>query len=106
MGRVRMANKTRHLSRPSTTTTTLAEVARLANVSTITVSRTIRNQGPVTQRTRDKVMAAIREIGYVPNRIAGSLASAKSHLMGVIIPSLSNIVFPEVLHGINVALEE
>jgi LacI family transcriptional regulator, gluconate utilization system Gnt-I transcriptional repressor len=86
--------------------TTLAEVAKLANVSAITVSRTIRNKGPITERTREKVIAAIHEIGYVPNRIAGSLASSDSNLMGVIIPSLSNIVFPEVLHGINAALEE
>jgi len=88
------------------TATTLVEVARLANVSAITVSRTIRNKGPITQRTRERVLAAIREIGYVPNRIAGSLASSDSNLMGVIIPSLSNIVFPEVLNGINAALEE
>jgi LacI family gluconate utilization system Gnt-I transcriptional repressor len=49
-------------------------------------------------------MAAVEQTGYVPNRVAGTLASATSNLMGVIIPSLSNIVFPEVLRGIHAAL--
>lgn len=84
---------------------TLAEVARLADVSEITVSRIMRNKGPVADRTREKVMAAVKAVGYVPNRIAGSLASADSNLIGVIIPSLSNVVFPEVLRGISAALE-
>ena len=53
-----------------------------------------------------KVLLAVDQIGYVPNRVAGSLASATSNLIGVVIPSLSNIVFPEVLRGINAALEE
>ena len=83
---------------------TLAEVASLASVSEITVSRIIRNKGPISEATRQKVMAAIRAVGYVPNRLAGSLASAESNLMGVLIPSLSNIVFPEVLRGVHDAL--
>ena len=85
---------------------TLAEVAKLADVSEITVSRIMRNKGPIADRTRERVMAAVKAVGYVPNRIAGSLASADSNLIGVIIPSLSNIVFPEVLRGISAALEE
>lgn len=83
---------------------TLAEVAKLAEVSEITVSRILRNKGSIAETTRQKVMAAVAEVGYVPNRIAGSLASAASNLIGVIIPSLSNIVFPEVLRGIHTAL--
>jgi LacI family gluconate utilization system Gnt-I transcriptional repressor len=85
---------------------TLAEVAKLAEVSEITVSRIVRNKGPIADRTRERVVAAIKAMGYVPNRIAGSLASADSNLIGVVIPSLSNIVFPEVLRGVSAALEE
>jgi len=85
-------------------TVTLADVARVAKVSEITVSRILRNSGPISDRTRARVMAAVEQVGYVPNRIAGTLASATSNLMGVIIPSLSNIVFPEVLKGIHAAL--
>jgi len=75
------------------------EVARRANVSESTVSRIMRNKGLVAESTREKVMETVRAMGYVPNRIAGSLASLDSFLVGVVIPSLSNIVFPEVLQG-------
>jgi LacI family gluconate utilization system Gnt-I transcriptional repressor len=85
---------------------TLADVARIARVSEITVSRVLRNKGPISAPTRTRVMAAVEQTGYVPNRVAGTLASATSSLVGVIIPSLSNIVFPEVLQGIHAALEQ
>ena len=84
---------------------TLADVARLSNVSEITVSRILRNKGPISNDTREKVMAVVNSTGYVPNRIAGSLASANSNIIGVAIPSLTNIVFPEVLRGIHEALK-
>ncbi len=84
---------------------TVHEVALQAGVSQSTVSRIMRNQGLVAEATRTKVMEAVRALGYVPNRIAGSLASLQSHLIGVVVPSLSNIVFPEVLQGINAGLK-
>ncbi|WP_438754180.1 LacI family DNA-binding transcriptional regulator [Pararhizobium sp. O133] len=83
---------------------TLTDVARLAGVSEITVSRVVRNKGPIAEATRSRVLSAIETLGYVPNRAAGSLASSGSQLMGVLLPSLSNIVFPEVLRGIHSAL--
>lgn len=85
-------------------TPTLAHVARLAGVSENTVSRVIRNKGPIAAETRRRVNDAIAQLGYVPNRAAGSLASSSSLIIGVILPSLSNIVFPEVLQGINAGL--
>ncbi|MDE3079585.1 MAG: LacI family DNA-binding transcriptional regulator [Paracoccaceae bacterium] len=84
---------------------TVREVARRAQVSESTVSRIMRNTGLVAEDTRERVMEAVRAMGYVPNRIAGSLASLDAFLVGVVIPSLSNIVFPEVLQGIQAALE-
>lgn len=84
---------------------TVREVALQADVSESTVSRIMRNQGLVAEATRTKVMETVRALGYVPNRIAGSLASLDSQLIGVIVPSLSNIVFPEVLQGINAGLK-
>ena len=84
---------------------TLSEVARLAEVSEITVSRIMRNKGPISDATRERVLAVVKLLGYVPNRIAGSLASATSNIIGVAIPSLSNIVFPEVLRGIHAGLK-
>lgn len=85
---------------------TVKEVALRAQVSESTVSRIMRNKGPVADETREKVMETVRALGYVPNRIAGALASLNTHLVGVVVPSLSNIVFPEVLRGIHAGLEE
>jgi LacI family transcriptional regulator, gluconate utilization system Gnt-I transcriptional repressor len=85
---------------------TLSDVAALAKVSEVTVSRILRNKGYISAKSRERVMAAIGAVGYRPNRIAGTLASAaSSNLVGVVIPSLSNIVFPEVLQGIHTACE-
>ena len=87
-------------------TATLAHVARLAAVSENTVSRVIRNKGPIAEETRKRVLAAIEQLGYVPNRAAGALASSSSLIIGVLLPSLSNIVFPEVLRGIHAGLAD
>ena len=83
---------------------TLTHVALLAKVSENTVSRVVRDKGPIAAKTRERVIAAIEAVGYVPNRAARSLASSRAPLIAVLLPSLSNIVFPEVLRGINAAL--
>ncbi len=79
---------------------TLRDVAVAANVSEMTVSRVLRNTGAVSDKTRDKVLAIVEEQGFVPNKIAGSLATASSNLIAVIVPSLRNQVFTEVLAGV------
>jgi len=84
---------------------TLREVSEASGVSEMTVSRVLRNRGDVSDATRKKVLAAAKELGYVPNKIAGALASQRVNLVGVIIPSLSNMVFPEVMTGISEELE-
>lgn len=89
----------------TTPSITLADVARLAEVSEITVSRILRNVGPVSEVTRRRVLEAVHDTGYVRNQVAGTLASATSNLIGVVIPSLSNIVFADVLRGIDAGLE-
>lgn len=71
----------------------------------MTVSRVLRNRGDVSSETREKVRAAAKRLGYVPNKIAGALASQRVNLVAVIIPSLSNMVFPEVLTGISDVLD-
>lgn len=85
---------------------TLRDVSEASGVSEMTVSRVLRNRGDVSEATREKVLAAAKELGYVPNKIAGALASNRVNLVAVIIPSLSNMVFPEVLTGINQVLED
>ena len=71
----------------------------------MTVSRVLRNRGDVSPATRARVLEASRTLGYVPNKIAGALASQRVNLVGVVIPSLSNMVFPEVMTGISEMLE-
>jgi LacI family gluconate utilization system Gnt-I transcriptional repressor len=87
-------------------TLTLRDVSEASGVSEMTVSRVLRNRGDVSEATRAKVLEAARRLGYVPNKIAGALASQRVNLVGVIIPSLSNMVFPEVLTGISETLED
>ncbi|MCE8005413.1 LacI family DNA-binding transcriptional regulator [Aestuariivita sp.] len=85
---------------------TLRDVSEASGVSEMTVSRVLRNRGDVSDSTRERVLAAAKDLGYVPNKIAGALASNRVNLVGVIIPSLSNMVFPEVMTGINQVLED
>ena len=85
---------------------TLRDVSEESGVSEMTVSRVLRNRGDVSAATRERVLAAAKRIGYVPNKIAGALASQRVNLVAVIIPSMSNMVFPEVMSGISDALDE
>lgn len=85
---------------------TLRDVSEASGVSEMTVSRVLRDKGDVSDRTRAKVLQAAKTLGYVPNKIAGALASQKVNLVAVIIPSLSNMVFPEVMTGISDELED
>jgi len=86
-------------------TLTLRDVSEASGVSEMTVSRVLRSRGDVSQTTRTRVLEAAKRLGYVPNKIAGALASQRVNLVAVIIPSLSNMVFPEVLTGISDGLE-
>lgn len=83
---------------------TLRDVAEAAGVSEMTVSRVLRNRDDVSATTRKRVFDAARTLGYVPNKIAGALASNSVNLVGVVIPSLANMVFPDVLAGIDEVL--
>ena len=85
---------------------TLRDVSEASGVSEMTVSRVLRNKGDVSEATRQKVRETAKQLGYVPNKIAGSLASQRVNLVAVIIPSLGNMVFPEVLAGISEVLED
>lgn len=79
---------------------TLIDVAVAAGVSAITVSRVINQPEKVSESLRQQVQKAIDMLGYIPNQYASSLASSKSKVIGVAIPSLSNTVFTDVLRGV------
>lgn len=89
------------LTSPKARPLTLRDVSEASGVSEMTVSRVLRGKGDVSEATRQRVQSAAKRLGYVPNRIAGALASSRVNLVAVIIPSLGNMVFPEVLSGIS-----
>lgn len=82
------------------------DVARLAGVSQMTVSRVMRGAGYISKDVRNEVVKAARDIGYVHNRLAGGNASYDNPLVGVVVPTLQNRVFTEVLAGISETLDE
>ncbi|KAJ55645.1 hypothetical protein ACMU_13215 [Actibacterium mucosum KCTC 23349] len=86
--------------------TTLRDVAILAGVSEISVSRVMRNAPNISDSLREKVMTAANALSYTPNRVAGALKNQTSNLVAVVLPSMSNDVFPSVLDGIETVLNE
>ncbi|ARP84892.1 LacI family DNA-binding transcriptional regulator [Bordetella genomosp. 9] len=84
---------------------TMADVARHAGVSAITVSRALRTPEKVQEAVRQRIREACERLGYVPNHAASSLASARSRTIVVLIPSLSNAVFVDILTGIKEVLD-
>lgn len=84
---------------------TLVDVAREAGVSAITVSRTIRSPELVSERARKRVESAIERLGYIPDPAASALASKTTSTIGLLVPSLTNNVFTDVLRGVYDAIE-
>jgi LacI family transcriptional regulator len=72
----------------------IAEIARRANVSTATVSRTLNQSGPVKATTARKVWRAVTALNYYPNSHARTLVSGRSRLIGLIVSDITNPFFP------------
>lgn len=77
----------------------MADVGRLAGVSQVTVSRALSAPGKVSPGTLKRIHDAIARTGYVPNAVAGALASNKSNLIAALVPSVTNIVYSSMLHA-------
>jgi LacI family transcriptional regulator, gluconate utilization system Gnt-I transcriptional repressor len=84
---------------------TLREVAELAEVTTMTVSRFLRSPHLVTPSTAERIQEALLNTGYTPNIQAGHLASGRSHVVAVIVPNMSHSIFADTLHGLVIGLE-
>jgi LacI family transcriptional regulator len=74
---------------------TLEEVAELAGVSRSTVSRVVNNPEHVSPKNRERVLKVIKETGYRPNQAARILASRRSNIIGLIIPSRADLIFTD-----------
>ncbi len=82
----------------------MADVARLAGVSKMSVSRVLTGQH-VSDATREAVMDAVRKTGYVADAVAGALSSGRNNVIAVIVPSLSSSNFADTVRGINDVVE-
>lgn len=94
------------LTRPRPASVTLQDVARLAGVSAMTVSRAINTPDRVPAATLARVQEAVAKTGYVPNLLAGGLRSSKSRLVAALVPTLVGPVFNETVQALTQALKE
>ncbi len=80
---------------------TIQDVAKQAEVSVATVSRVMNGNYPVKQETKERVLAVIEELNYIPNMQARELTTQQSTTIGVIVPSINNMFFTEIVNGID-----
>ena len=79
---------------------TIHDVAREAGVAPSTVSRVLNDHPAVTEETRQRVLAAVARLRYVPNSFAKSLRTNQSYLLGLVVPDISNPFYPELARGL------
>ncbi|HZY73918.1 MAG TPA: LacI family DNA-binding transcriptional regulator, partial [Edaphobacter sp.] len=85
---------------------TQKELAKLAGVSSGTVSNVISGSTTVSERSRQKVLEAIRVLNYQPNLIARSLRTNRTHTLGIVVPDLTIPFFPKIIRGAECAARE
>lgn len=78
----------------------IGQIARRANVSTATVSRTLNQSGTVRPETARKVWRVAAELNYYPNSHGRALGSGRSRLLGLIVSDITNPFFPELVQGL------
>lgn len=80
---------------------TIKDVARRAGVSVTTVSRVLNNsRHPISPETRERVLAAIKELGFYPNAMARSLQLHETKTIGLILPDIANPYYPGIVRGV------
>lgn len=84
---------------------TLQDVAQLAGVTSITVSRYLRLPDIVAPETAERIRAALADSGYVPNKQAGLLASGVGNIVAALLPNLANSIFAETAQGLSAGLQ-
>jgi DNA-binding LacI/PurR family transcriptional regulator len=85
---------------------TLRELARLVGVSTSTASRALNQNTAISEEVRKRVLRAAQETNYIPNSMARGLALRRSHLIGLVVPSIGNPFFAEIARGAHDAAYE
>jgi LacI family transcriptional regulator len=85
---------------------TIQDIARLAGVSKATVSRVINQKPDVDVVTRERILHIMDEYAFVPNAAAAGLAGGQTHLLGVLVPSLTWPLMPQIMLGIGESVEQ
>ncbi len=85
---------------------TIQDIARLAGVSKTTISRVLNNKPDVDPNTRERILRIIDEQGFIPSIPAAGLASGRRQLIGMLIPSFTWPLIPELMHGVAEVLEQ
>lgn len=88
------------------TPVTMRDVAKVAGVSRMTVSRALKKNSPISQKTRDHILAIVKKMNYVPDQMAGSLTTKKSGFVAALLPSLNNLHFALTVQGLTEELEK
>lgn len=84
---------------------TMADVASRAGVSAMTVSRALRKDSVIKAKTRQRIMAAVEELGYVLDQTAGTFPSKRSGFVAALVPSLNNSNFADTARGVTEAID-
>jgi len=84
---------------------TMEDVAQAAGVSRMTVSRALSDNGLVTEKTRSRILAIVEEMNYVPDQMAGSLATKRSGFVATLVPSINNVHYGKMVQSLTDALE-
>jgi LacI family transcriptional regulator len=84
----------------------MRDVAELAGVGTMTVSRVLSGSVPVSERTRERVERAIKALNYRPNEVARSLREARTRSIGIIVPNFDDVFFSTCAHEVSMVAKE
>ena len=85
---------------------TITDIARQLGISAMTVSRALTGKPDVSEEMRQKVTECAKMLGYQPNRLARSLVTQRSYMVGVVIPEIAHLFFADVISGIEEVLDE
>lgn len=84
---------------------TMEDVAQAAGVSRMTVSRALRKDGTVSDTTRERILAIVAKLNYVPDQMAGSLSSKRSAFVATLVPSLNNVHYGKMVQALTETIE-
>lgn len=85
---------------------TIKDIARRANVSTATVSMVLNGKDCITKKTKEKVLAAARDLDYIPSVAAKTLKTKRSYTIALFVGDIANPFFPEIIKGVEAAAKE